>query len=53
MPLPNVQIPSKIVKRGNSLYVLLPPPIKHSCNIEPGEECILIINNQKKVQITF
>ncbi len=53
MSLPKVEIPSKIVKRGNSLYLLLPPPIKHNCGIEPGEACTIEMSPQKKIQITF
>lgn len=53
MSLPKVKIPSKVVQRGNSLYLLLPPPIKHNCNIGPGEECTIELGSQKKIQITF
>ena len=53
MSLLKVEIPSKIVKRGNSFYLLLPPPIKQNCDIEPKDECTIELGPQKNIQVTF
>ncbi len=53
MSLPKLEIKSKVVQRGNSYYLLLPPPIKHNCGIEPKDVCTIELSPQKKIQITF
>ncbi len=53
MSLPTIEIKSKVVQRGNSFYLLLPPPIKHNCGLEPQDECTIEMGPQNKIQITF
>ena len=53
MSQPKLIIPSKVVQRGHSLYVLMPPSIKHKCDLTPGLECSIILDSNNKLHLTF
>lgn len=48
-----IQIPSKVVKRGNSIYVLIPPAIRHNYDLKTGVKCNIIPDTHNRIHITF